>query len=103
MYGKGGVGETTVAAGIAVALAHRGHDVHPTTTDPAAHLTEPLHGTVENVGVSRIDPAEATRAYRERVMVLTVTRFADEGFVGNDDAESGFHRLGDGLVGALTR
>ena len=34
--GKGGVGKTTVAAAIAVALAKRGHAVHLTTTDPAA-------------------------------------------------------------------
>ncbi len=40
--GKGGVGKTTVAAAIAVALAKRGHAVHLTTTDPAAHLTETL-------------------------------------------------------------
>ena len=33
--GKGGVGKTTVAAAIAVALAQRGHPVHLTTTDPA--------------------------------------------------------------------
>ena len=36
--GKGGVGKTTLAAAIAVALAQRGHQVHLTTTDPAAHL-----------------------------------------------------------------
>ena len=36
--GKGGVGKTTIAAAIAVALAHRGHQVHLTTTDPAGHL-----------------------------------------------------------------
>ena len=66
--GKGGVGKTTVAAAIAVALAHRGHEVHLTTTDPAAHLTETLHGAVPGLRVSRIDPVEATQAYRERVM-----------------------------------
>ena len=66
--GKGGVGKTTVAAAIAVALAHRGHDVHLTTTDPAAHLTRTLHGTVAGLQVSRIDPAEATQAHRDRVM-----------------------------------
>lgn len=33
--GKGGVGKTTVAAAIAVALAGRGHDVILSTTDPA--------------------------------------------------------------------
>jgi arsenite-transporting ATPase len=66
--GKGGVGKTTVAAAIAVELAHCGHPVHLTTTDPAAHLEETLHGTVEGLRVSRIDPAEATRVYRDRVM-----------------------------------
>jgi arsenite-transporting ATPase len=66
--GKGGVGKTTIAAATAVALAHRGHPVHLTTTDPAAHLSDTLQGTVDGLTVSRIDPVEATRAYRERVM-----------------------------------
>ncbi|OBK59422.1 arsenical pump-driving ATPase [Mycobacterium gordonae] len=66
--GKGGVGKTTVAAAIAVALARRGHDVHLSTTDPAAHLTDTLQGRVEHLRVSRIDPAEAGRQYRDRVM-----------------------------------
>jgi arsenite-transporting ATPase len=62
--GKGGVGKTTVAAAIAVALAERGHPVHLTTTDPAGHLTDTLHGTLEHLSVSSIDPVEATRVYR---------------------------------------
>ncbi|MDO9589742.1 MAG: arsenical pump-driving ATPase, partial [Microcella sp.] len=66
--GKGGVGKTTVAAALAVALAHRGHHVHLTTTDPAAHLSQTLHGEVEGLTVSRIDPAESTRLYRENVL-----------------------------------
>ena len=66
--GKGGVGKTTVAAAIAIALADRGHDVHLSTTDPAAHLTETLQGGAEHLRVSRIDPAEASRQYRDRVM-----------------------------------
>jgi arsenite-transporting ATPase len=66
--GKGGVGKTTIAAAIAVALAARGHDVHLTTTDPAAHLTETLHGSVPGLEVSRIDPVEAVQAYRDHVM-----------------------------------
>lgn len=37
--GKGGVGKTTVAASVAVLLAKRGHKVHLTTSDPAAHLS----------------------------------------------------------------
>ena len=42
--GKGGVGKTTVAAAIAVALADRGFPVHLTTTDPAAHVAAAVNG-----------------------------------------------------------
>jgi arsenite-transporting ATPase len=66
--GKGGVGKTTIAAAIAVALAGRGHQVHLTTTDPAGHLNDTLGGAMENLQVSSIDPAEATRIYRDHVM-----------------------------------
>lgn len=66
--GKGGVGKTTVAAALAVVLARRGHDVHLSTTDPAAHLTETLDGSIAGLSVSRIDPAAETVAYREEVM-----------------------------------
>ncbi|MET4706034.1 arsenical pump-driving ATPase [Frigoribacterium sp. UYMn621] len=66
--GKGGVGKTTIAAAVAVALAERGHEVHLTTTDPAAHLTETLHGSVPGLTVSRIDPEVATRQYRDHVL-----------------------------------
>lgn len=66
--GKGGVGKTTIAAAIAVALVGRGHQVHLTTTDPAGHLNDTLGGTLENLQVSSIDPAEATRSYRDHIM-----------------------------------
>ncbi|MGZ4519593.1 MAG: arsenical pump-driving ATPase [Mycobacteriaceae bacterium] len=66
--GKGGVGKTTIAAAIAVALAERGHQVHLTTTDPAEHLTDTVAGTLANLRVSRIDPVEATQAYRNHVL-----------------------------------
>lgn len=66
--GKGGVGKTTVAAAVAVALARRGHDVHLTTTDPAAHVHDVLPDAVPGLSVTRIDPVTATRDYRERVM-----------------------------------
>ncbi len=68
--GKGGVGKTTIAAGLAVALAQRGHRVHLTTTDPAAHVTSALGGGLANLVVSRIDPAVETKHYVEQVMAL---------------------------------
>ena len=66
--GKGGVGKTTIASAIAIALAERGHPVHLTTTDPAAHLEQTLDGAVDNLRVTRIDPVQATQEYREHVM-----------------------------------
>jgi arsenite/tail-anchored protein-transporting ATPase len=67
--GKGGVGKTTVAAAIAVMLAKRGHSVHLSTTDPAAHVAQTLHGKVEGLTLSKIDPAEETAAYQGEVML----------------------------------
>lgn len=66
--GKGGVGKTTVAAAIAVALADRGFPVRLSTTDPAAHVSSTLHGEVTNLTVSRIDPKAETAAYSAEVM-----------------------------------
>jgi arsenite-transporting ATPase len=66
--GKGGVGKTTIAAEIAVALASRGHSVHLTTTDPAAHVVDAVGQVIPNLNVSRIDPALETREYRAEVM-----------------------------------
>ena len=66
--GKGGVGKTTLAAALAIDLAHRGHQVHLTTSDPAAHLDETLDGTMENLTISRIDPHEETERYRRNVL-----------------------------------
>ncbi|WP_346958249.1 arsenical pump-driving ATPase [uncultured Arthrobacter sp.] len=77
--GKGGVGKTTVAAAIAVALAKRGHAVHLTTTDPAAHLTETLHGSVDGLTVSRIDPEAAIQEYRSHVMATKGRSLDEEG------------------------
>ena len=66
--GKGGVGKTTVAAAIAVLLARRGHAVHLSTTDPAAHVAQTLAGQVEGLTVSKIDPAAETAVYQAEVM-----------------------------------
>lgn len=68
LMGKGGVGKTTIAAALAVELAKRGLPVHLTTSDPAAHLSETLSGTLENLTVSRIDPHAETERYRQHVL-----------------------------------
>jgi arsenite-transporting ATPase len=66
--GKGGVGKTTIAAAIAVTLAQRGHRVHLSTTDPAAHVAAAVGGEVGGLTVSRIDPAAETKRYSESVV-----------------------------------
>jgi arsenite-transporting ATPase len=67
--GKGGVGKTTVAAAIAVAIAERGHDVHLSTTDPAAHIAAAMNDeSLPNLSVSRIDPAAETAKYSAEVL-----------------------------------
>jgi len=68
LMGKGGVGKTTLAAAIAVEFAHRGHPVHLTTSDPAAHLSDTLDGALEHLTVSRIDPQVETERYRRHVL-----------------------------------
>lgn len=75
--GKGGVGKTTVAAAVALALAQRGHEVLLTTTDPAAHLADTLGDVVDGLTVTRIDPDVALEQYKARVMA-TKGRGLDE-------------------------
>ena len=66
--GKGGVGKTTIATKVALALARLGHRVHLSTTDPAAHLDLTLGERISNLTVSRIDPAAETQDYTAEVM-----------------------------------
>jgi arsenite/tail-anchored protein-transporting ATPase len=77
VMGKGGVGKTTVAAAIAVGLVKRGHRVHLTTTDPAAHVSLVVDGSLEGLVVDRIDPSIETGRYIEKVMA-TKGRDLDE-------------------------
>lgn len=68
--GKGGVGKTTVASAIAVGLAEKGHRVHLTTTDPAAHLEYTFGGGQgsEQLSISSIDPAVEVANYKAEVL-----------------------------------
>ena len=68
VMGKGGVGKTTLAAALAVALAERGLPVHLSTSDPAAHLLETLDGTLDQLSISRIEPHAETERYRAQVV-----------------------------------
>jgi arsenite-transporting ATPase len=77
VMGKGGVGKTTVAAAVATALAARGHSVHLSTTDPAAHVVSTLAGEVQGLTTSRIDPEAETRAYVARVMATRGARLSE--------------------------
>jgi arsenite-transporting ATPase len=66
--GKGGVGKTTIAVNVALELVRRGHDVHLTTTDPAAHLIDALGESRSALRVTRIDPVRETSAYAAEVL-----------------------------------
>jgi arsenite-transporting ATPase len=66
--GKGGVGKTTIATNIAVALARRGHPVTLSTTDPASHLDLSLGSGIPGLIVERIDPDLELRRYQQTVI-----------------------------------
>ena len=92
LMGKGGVGKTTMAAAIAVRLAEMGFDVHLTTSDPAAHLSTTLNGSLNNLQVSRIDPHDETERYRQQVLETK----------GRDLDEAGKHLLEEDLRSPCT-
>ena len=76
--GKGGVGKTSSACATAIGLADAGKRVLLVSTDPASNLDEvlgvklsaaPLEvPNVPGLSALNIDPEEAARAYRERVV-----------------------------------
>ena len=65
--GKGGVGKTTIAATIAVALARKGVKVHLTSTDPADHLKYVVEDT-KNIKLSKIDEKQELLRYQNEVL-----------------------------------
>jgi len=68
VMGKGGVGKTTLAATVALELASRGHPVHLSTTDPAAHIQQVVGSEIEGLEVSRIDPKKEVEDYTQYVL-----------------------------------
>lgn len=65
--GKGGVGKTTIAATIALALAKKDVKVHLTSTDPADHLKYVIDGA-ENITLSKIDEKQELLNYQNEVL-----------------------------------
>jgi arsenite-transporting ATPase len=49
-------------------LVKRGHSVHLTTTDPAAHVALVVDGVLPGLTVDRIDPAVETTRYVDKIM-----------------------------------
>lgn len=78
LTGKGGVGKTVIASATAIALADLGRRVLLVSTDPASNLEEVLgvslgqHPTavtsVTGLFAVNVDPEEAARDYRERIV-----------------------------------
>jgi len=78
--GKGGVGKTTMASVIAVGLVEKGHKVHLTTTDPAAHLDFVFQNSElnEQLTISRINPTDEVEAYKAEVLSKVSNELDDE-------------------------
>lgn len=78
--GKGGVGKTSIASAIAVGLSEKGHRVHLTTTDPAAHLAYTFAGseTRDNLSISSINPTIEVARYKQTVLASAGNGLSDE-------------------------
>ncbi len=73
VMGKGGVGKTTIASALALGLVQRGHTVHLSTTDPAAHLAATLGvraagRQIPGLRIDRIDPTLETQKYIAKIL-----------------------------------
>jgi len=79
VMGKGGVGKTTIAAALAVALVQRGHGVHLSTTDPAAHVHQTLAGALPGLQVDCIDPRAETQRYVEKIVAARAPTLDEAG------------------------
>ncbi len=75
--GKGGVGKTTIASKIALALANKGHKVVLSTTDPASHL-EYVAKENDNLAIEKIDPKVVTQNHINEVIAQNEGKISPE-------------------------
>lgn len=75
--GKGGVGKTTIAAAIGLALAQKGVQVHLTSTDPADHLKYVIEAS-ENIKLSKIDEKQELLNYQNEVLSTARKTMSEE-------------------------
>jgi arsenite-transporting ATPase len=75
--GKGGVGKTTIAAGIALGLVKRGLKVHLTTTDPANHLAF-VAKEIDGLTISHIDEKLELHRYQKLVIEKAKLTMSEE-------------------------
>ncbi|PCK21345.1 arsenical pump-driving ATPase [Bacillus pumilus] len=81
IMGKGGVGKTTTAAILAVGLVEKGHRVHLTTTDPAAHVEYMFQNKVKDrLTISEINPKIEVEAYKKEVLSAVDGELDDDAF-----------------------
>jgi len=66
--GKGGVGKTTIAASIALALSQKGVKVHLASTDPADHLKYSIQ-SAPLITLSKIDEKQELLNYQNEVLM----------------------------------
>ncbi len=78
VMGKGGVGKTTIAAAIAVGLARRGHAVHLSTTDPAAHVSFVVNDPTPGLTVDSINPTVETQRYIDKIMTTRGAKLTEQ-------------------------
>lgn len=89
--GKGGVGKTTIASVLAVGLVEKGHRVHLTTTDPAAHLDYQFHRDHlnQNLTISSINPKVEVEKYKTDVIAKSGKELDEAGLAYlKEDLES---------------
>ncbi|USK62425.1 arsenical pump-driving ATPase [Peribacillus asahii] len=89
--GKGGVGKTTVASAIAVGLVEKGHRVHLTTTDPAAHLEYQFQSDHlnQNLTISSVNPKVEVEKYKAEVLAQSSENLDEAGLAYlKEDLES---------------